>query len=604
MAKQKVNKNIEVLSDAEHVRLRPQMYIGAVDPIEEKIPIVENGVLVRKLKTYSMGMYRLFEEALDNAIDEAKRCISQEVPFKFIKVEVNAKARSVKVIDDGQGFLNGDQLNKKTNKSNIETAMTHLRAGSNFKNEETEVALIGTNGVGISCVNILSDFFKISTCLGKNKNYLQCWINFEEQIKEIENGKCKGTYVEFIPSREIFEGQEWDLEIIKTKMIFTKFILSQDEKLKDIQVQLFWTYTDHETPKEVNLNENFIPEHNIHWSTSNTKIWLWKKETEDMTSISFVNGTPCTGIHQKIVLDYANDEIFNNAQAGKFYETCVITSLSPKYVKFDTQNKVRLVTAKIDLLRVLKYQASKKELKEFSSNPIYLEILESILNLLRKEELKDFKKAKKSAKITISDKFYSSKTKENLFICEGQSALSPLLQKRDPMKDSAYALRGKIKNVKSVSDLTSNTEIVDLINILNLELEDKGEKCSYSRVIIATDWDPDGIGHIASLLINFFALWFPKLIEKDRLFILQTPLVSEDVGKKRNYYYSLNDLSKVSGKIRYLKGLGSLDIRDWEYVFKNMQLLKIKMDKEAMRHLKMAFGNDVQLRKRWLKKGN
>ena len=187
-------------------------------------------------------------------------------------------------------------------------------------------------------------------------------------------------------------------------------------------------------------------------------------------------------------------------------------------------------------------------------------------------------------------------------IISHNSALTPLLQRRVPGTDSVYALRGKVKNARSISDLSSNLEIIDLINILNLDLEDFGEKCSYKRVIIATDWDFDGIGHIASLLINFFAMWFPQVIEKDKLFILQTPLMSTDKGKKRSYYYSLNDLKNIKGSVRYLKGLGSLDLKDWAYVFQNMQLLRIKKDAKAMANLKMAFGVKPELRKRWLKR--
>ncbi len=601
MAKTEVNKTIEVLSDEEHVLLRNEWYIGPPDAIEDKIPIVENGLLIRKLKSYSIGMYRLFEEVLDNAIDEAKRCYHLGVPMKEIQVKVISKENAIKVVDFGQGFKNSLEINKKSGVSTIETAMTFLRAGSNFKNQDSEISYIGMNGVGVSCVNILSDKFWIKTGDGKDY-YFQQWEKFVETDKMVEKYDEPhrfhvGTTIYFVPRKEIYKKQKWDLEILRTKMNFTKFLIKQDFTLKDLNIAFFWD------DDEINIDEAFIPEEHLAWKTGNTSIFLWKTVKEDMTSISFVNGSQCSGIHQKIVTDFINDSLFESSQAYKFYETCIISNLPPKYVKFDAQIKNKLVTPKEEILRILKYYPTKTELKNFQKNEIYVSILEDILALMKKDEIKEFKRAKKQAKIRVaSDKFYGSEKKENLYLTEGLSALGAILQKRNPKTDAFYALRGKVKNVRCLSDLTSNIEIVDLINILNLNLEDQGEKCAYKKVIISADADEDGIGHVVSLLINFFALWFPKMITMDKLYILQTPLISIEKGKERKYLYSLNEIDGTQGAIRYLKGLGSLDIKDWEHVFKNMQLLKIKLDVNAMKNLKMAFGNDAILRKNWLRK--
>jgi DNA gyrase/topoisomerase IV subunit B len=168
--------------------------------------------------------------------------------------------------------------------------------------------------------------------------------------------------------------------------------------------------------------------------------------------------------------------------------------------------------------------------------------------------------------------------------------------------DAVYALRGKLKNVRQLSDLAGNTEIVDLINILNLNLEDKGAKCPYQKIIIACDQDYDGIGHIASLIINFFSLWFPKIVDMNKLYILQTPLATLDVKNNRKYYYNLSELPEhPKGELRYLKGLGSLAIKDWEYVFKNLRLSCLKRDEQSAKFLNIAFGENSLLRKNWLK---
>ena len=108
--------------------------------------------------------------------------------------------------------------------------------------------------------------------------------------------------------------------------------------------------------------------------------------------------------------------------------------------------------------------------------------------------------------------------------------------------------------------------------------------------------------HITSLLINLFYKWFPEVIKQNRLSILKVPLVSIGDGKKRKYYWDLEEYknSKVSGTIRYLKGLGSLDLSDWEYVMNNKQLSDVEETEDSKDKLEMAFGDSSELRKKWL----
>ncbi len=171
--------------------------------------------------------------------------------------------------------------------------------------------------------------------------------------------------------------------------------------------------------------------------------------------------------------------------------------------------------------------------------------------------------------------------------------------------DGVYSLKGKIKNARTVKDLSTNAEIIDLMNILNLEPGD-GSSCSFANVAIATDWDPDGIGHIASLVINLFHKWFPQVIDSGKLNILITPLVSNDAHKQRQYFYSLEEFGdyEKSGKpmknIRYLKGLGSLSIADWEVVMADRNMFKLRSDRQAAKYMDIAFGLNAGKRKLWL----
>ena len=194
---------------------------------------------------------------------------------------------------------------------------------------------------------------------------------------------------------------------------------------------------------------------------------------------------------------------------------------------------------------------------------------------------------------------------KTLYICEGLSAGGSLLQKRDSFTEGVYTLKGKIKNCRDIRDLSSNQEVIDLMTILKLKIDSKSDwSPSYDEIVIATDYDPDGVGHICSLLINLFYKWFPSVVENNHLYLLETPLLSVENGKTKDYYYNLKDvnLDDIKGKKRYLKGLGSLTLKDWEYVMNNKKFIRFKADEKAEQMLEMAFGKDSQKRKNWLKR--
>jgi len=189
-------------------------------------------------------------------------------------------------------------------------------------------------------------------------------------------------------------------------------------------------------------------------------------------------------------------------------------------------------------------------------------------------------------------------------IISHNSAMGSILQKRDPAKDGVYALKGKIKNARSLSDLSENKEILELMQILNLDPEGKSPTCPFEKVVIATDQDPDG-AHITSLLINLFWNWFPWMIKEGRVHFLETPLVTTG-DRSKKYYYSLDEFKKAKGdksNVRYLKGLGSLSEEDWDYVMRNRRIIALKEDSSTKKSLEMAFGNSSDLRKKWLSAG-
>ena len=143
------------------------------------------------------------------------------------------------------------------------------------------------------------------------------------------------------------------------------------------------------------------------------------------------------------------------------------------------------------------------------------------------------------------------------------------------------------------------------MQILNLDPTVKNAQIisGYKRVVIATDADFDGF-HITSLIINMFYKWFPFVIVNGQLNILNTPLVTVGDGKRRKYFFSMEDFKKSkiisTNVIRYLKGLGSLSLEDWEFVMSDKKLITITAPEKSRELLEMAFGDDSSIRKKWL----
>jgi DNA gyrase/topoisomerase IV subunit B len=303
--------------------------------------------------------------------------------------------------------------------------------------------------------------------------------------------------------------------------------------------------------------------------------------------------------------DWVND-MFDYPQAHMFYGTFFVLNLPPKLVKFGDQNKTKYAGGRWEIQPLLEKKFFAKLKRQLLGSEIYQIIKKKIDERNLKQDLNNLKSKKKAAAKKISDKYFPpSQAKGTLFIVEGSSAMGSILQKRDPRTDGVYSLKGKIKNARTVRDLGTNAEIIDLMNILNLE-PGNGKGCTFANVAIATDWDPDGIGHIASLVINLFYKWFPQVIDSGKLNILITPLASIDVNSKRQYFYSLEEFGnyeKAGNKmsnVRYLKGLGSLSIQDWEVVMAERAMFKIKNDRSSGKYIDIAFGLNSNKRKKWL----
>ena len=587
-------KEIKVLSEREHILLRPTVYVGSVKPTDEKTPIIRNNKIFIESKKLSVGMYKLFDEVFSNALDEAKRMNGK---MKSIHIEVSTKDNIISVRDTGNGFYKGTDINKVSGKTNIETAVSQLRAGSNFENDDVEESLVGTNGMGVSLVNVLSKYFSIETINEKNY-YFQEWKNYEGESPKIEKNISKsktGTTVRFKPLSDVFGYDKWDKEVLSSILILKYDLIKRDSILSKLDMDLIWD------GEKIDLNVEFLPQECFKINTEIGQITIWEKY-EGSGPISFVNSAMCTGIHQKIINDFINNKL-DDTLGHHFYDSMIVLNLPPKYVKFGDQNKTRFVTTREEIENLLTNKFGSK-LQGLFKTELFDRIQKKVDERKNEGYVKKLRAEKRKVNLKHSHKYFPAQKAiaENLFIVEGLSAMGSILQKRNPKDDGVYALKGKIKNCRNIGDLSDNKEILELMQILGLDPSSRNnEIVGYKKIIIATDPDPDG-SHITSLLINLFYRWFPMVIKTKRLGFLKIPLVSVGDLKKRKYYWDLDDFkkSKTTGNIRYLKGLGSLSLEDWDWVMSNKQLISIEESEDSKEKLDMAFGDSSELRKKWL----
>jgi DNA gyrase/topoisomerase IV subunit B len=522
--------------------------------------------------------------------------------MKLVRVTINSVTNEVSVKDTGDGFYKGTEINDKTGVSNIETAMSQLRAGSNFFNENIDEALIGTNGVGSSLVNMLSSKFVVDS-KNKDTSFLNEWKNFIPGKSTIVKKKQTelGTTVSFIPRSDVFKGIKWDKDVIYSLMVFKNYLIKNDDTLHNMKFQVIFD------GEELNLNIKFFPDKSFIAKTAIGTLVIYEN-FENSGSVSFVNSAMCTGIHQKVINDKINIEL-QDSLGHHFYETFMIFNLPPKVVRFGDQNKTKFVATREEVENII-LDAFRPKLKQFYSTQLFESIKKKVEERKLDSDLKKLRSLKKKSSIKNSHKYFPSSGRiENLFIVEGESAMGSILQKRNTKTDGVYSLKGKIKNVRTISDLTDSREIIELMQILDLETDPTKRQFTFKRIIISTDADEDG-AHIFSLLVNFFFKWFPYIIDEGRLFSLRIPLMSVENGKTRDYFYDKKEFEEHVKKkkpvkdVRFLKGLGSLDIKDWETVMADMKLLLIRRGDEAKKYMDMAFGIDSTPRKKWLSQQN
>ena len=545
------SENIQVLDSINAIRLRPEMYIGSRDN-----PNI------------------LYKEVIDNCCDEFfNGYLQSSIIIKYIE-----EKNKLIIRDSGRGLP--IDIHKKFNKPTMEVLVTQTHSGGKFDKKSFKVSS-GLNGVGITCVNALSSYMKITS----TRDGYDYYMEFSKGKKTSTYKRCKtknkfksGTTVEFIPDETIFENPKFDIPKIiedienrtyinsKLKIIFIngndkkvyynedgiknyinilnkKPLISpiyhtfKDEKDNMYEMVFNYTNTDEEIIKSfVNgLNVRGTCETGFKMGLTNSIINFIKKNNllpKKLEKLEIKGDDIRMGLVCLINIRHSNplyknqtkDEISNSDMIGIFKKT--VNEIFTTWMEKNPDLAKKLCN------RIIQFAKGRSEANK---------IKDKIININNS-----------SAGLSFSEKFADCTSNDpeesELFIAEGKSASGNIRKCRIAKTQAVFPLRGKPLNVYGIENSTilKNDEFKELIKIIfgttNIR-EINYDKVRYHKICFASDADFDGL-HIQSLLTLFFWEKFPKLFDLGYIYVCLPPKYRTSVNGKFVYFKNDEDLNK------------------------------------------------------------
>ena len=583
--------NIIHLDDREHIRRRPGMYIGKLGDGSHS----------------DDGIYVLIKETIDNSIDEFRMGEGKVI-------EVTVENGSVRVRDYGRGIPLGKMVE----------AVSLLNTGGKYDTKAFKKS-VGLNGVGTKAVNALSMEFSVQSFRdGKTRKavFHQGHLVSDTDVQEYTGTEKRGTCIEFTPdnSRGLFENYQFRDDYIEEMMrnyayLNTGLVLIYNGKKFSSKNGLLDLLTENMT------TEPLYPI--IHLKGEDIEIALTHTNQSGEEYHSFVNGqhTIQGGTHQaafREAIGRTIKEFFNKNMDMTDIRNGVVGAIAINVEEpvFESQTKVKLGSKdmsptgglsvnkfvndfvkqqldnylhkhpEITEVMLQKIQDSEKERKAIAG--ITKAARErSKKNLLNNPKLRDCQvhfndtKPVKSAKNADDDLRQDS----CIFITEGLSASGSITKSRDVRTQAVFSLRGKPLNSYGLSKsvVYENEEFNCLQSALNIE--DGLDELRYNKVIIATDADVDGM-HIRLLMLTFFLQFFPDLVKKGHVYILQTPLFRVKDKQQVRYCYTEEERLRAIDEIKNpeitrFKGLGEISPDEFKgFIGKEMRLDQVSLRKE------------------------
>lgn len=600
MAEQEVNitkptsydeSNIITLTGLEHIRLRPGMYIGKLGDGSHS----------------DDGIYVLIKETIDNSIDEFRMGEGKVI-------DITVENNQVSVRDYGRGI----PLGKLTD------AVSVINTGGKYDNKAFKKS-VGLNGVGTKAVNALSmDFMVESFRDGKTRRatFRQGQLVEDSGVIDYSGSEKRGTHIVFTPdgSKGLFENFQFRDEYIETMLrnytyLNTGLTIVYNGRKFVSKNGLFDLLTERMTATPL------YPI--IHISGDDIEIALTHTDQPGDEYYSFVNGqyTIQGGTHQaayREAIGRTIKEFFNKNQELADIRNGVVGAIAINVEEpvFESQTKVKLgskdmapdgeisvnkfvndfVKQQLDNylhkepavaeIMLQKIQDSEKERKAIAGvTKAARERAKK--NLLNNPKLRDCQVHYNDSKPVRSSKDADDDLRQEscIFITEGLSASGSITKSRDVRTQAVFSLRGKPLNSFGLSKsvVYENEEFNCLQSALNIE--DGLDELRYNKVIIATDADVDGM-HIRLLMLTFFLQFFPDLVKKGHVYILQTPLFRVKNKQETRYCYSEDERQKAlrevkNPEITRFKGLGEISPDEFkDFIGNAIRLDQVMLRKE------------------------
>ncbi|MGM5485122.1 MAG: DNA topoisomerase (ATP-hydrolyzing) subunit B [Nanobdellota archaeon] len=608
-------EHIQVLGGLDAVRKRPAMYIGS---------------------TGVKGLHHLVYEVVDNSIDEALagHCDS-------INVTIH-KDNSVTISDNGRGIP--VDIHQKFGIPALEVVMTKLHAGGKFDKNSYKVSG-GLHGVGVSCVNALSSYLKV-TVYRDGKIYSQEYEKGKALGRLREEGETekRGTEMYFKPDSEIFSESYFHFDTLASRLRELAFLNKGAEII----------FTDEREGKEERfhyeggiisfvefLNKNKKPIHEAFYfekekENVNIEIALQYNDSFTENMFSFVNNinTVEGGSHLSGFKTALTRCINNYAENNKMKEvklssddvreglSCVLSVKIPE-PQFEGQTKTKLGNSEVK--GIVDSLVTNHLSTYFEENP---SVAKAIINKAQ-SAAKAREAARKARDLTrrksalegsnlpgkLADCSSKDPKESEMFIVEGDSAGGSAKQGRDREFQAILPLRGKIINVEKarLNKIIANNEITSMLTALGTGIgEDfNKDKLRYNRIIIMTDSDVDG-AHITTLLLTFFFRYMKPLIEDGHVYVAQPPLYLIKKGKERTYAQNEDEkeeivktLKEKSFSIQRYKGLGEMNPTQlWETTMnpesRVLKQVNIEDAVEADRIFTLLMSDEVEPRREFI----
>ncbi len=573
-------ENIVTLEWREHIRRRPGMYIGKLGDGSSS----------------DDGIYVLLKEVMDNSIDEYRMGFGKSI-------DIRIESGNVSVRDYGRGVPLGKVLD----------VSSRMNTGAKYDSKAFKKS-VGLNGVGIKAVNALSSRFLIESYReGESKSVEYERGNVVNDNPQQSSSQSNGTVIEFTPDTEIFGDYAYRDEHIEP--LLKNYVFLNTGLTITFNGKKFYS----KNGLEDLLNDNLTTEilyPIIHLHGDDIEVAITHSNQYGEEYYSFVNGQHTTqgGTHlsafreatARVIKEYFTKNFeYSDIRNG------MVAAISVKIEEpvFESQTKTKLGSKDMapDGVSINKYVSDflKKELDNYlhkhleTADILQKKILDSekerkaiagVTKLARERAKKAnlHNRKLRDCRIHYNDSKGNNLDDTCIFITEGDSASGSITKSRDPNLQAVFSLRGKPLNSFGLTKkIVYENEEFNLLQAA-LNIEEGMDGLRYNKVIIATDADTDGM-HIRLLLLTFFLQFFPDLVKKGHVYILQTPLFRVRNKKKTAYCYTEEErLAAIeelnpNPEITRFKGLGEISPDEFKnFIGKDMRLDKVSMRKEDL----------------------